>query len=128
MKHILAVRKTTCNDVVYGELGKYPVIVHIKSRILNYWGRIITGKNDKLCFVMYQCLLKLYNENKFKSQWIDYIKKTLNNSGMSGIWLHQEALNFNWFKSAFERNVKDQFISEWFINLRNKSSCDTYIS
>ena len=93
---------------------------------MNYWGRIITGKHDKLSYVMYQYLLKLYNANKFKSQWLDYVKKTLNNSGMSGIWLHQEGLNFNWFKNSFERNVKDQFITEWFTNLRNKSSCYTY--
>ena len=79
---------------------------------MNYWGRIITGIHDKLSNVMYQCLLKLYNANKFKSQWLDYLKKTLNNSGMSGIWLHQEGLNFNWFKNSFERNVKDQFITE----------------
>ena len=94
---------------------------------MNYWGRIITGNHDKLCYVMYQCMLKLYNENKFKSQWLDYIKKMLNNSGMSGIWLYQEGLNLNWFKNAFERKVKDQFNSEWVVNLRNKSSCDTYI-
>ncbi len=52
----------------------------------------------------------------------------LNHSGVSGIWLYQEGLNFNWFKNSFERNVKDQFISELFTNLRNKSSCDTYIN
>ena len=33
LKHILNVRKTTCNAMVYGELSKYPVSVHIKTRI-----------------------------------------------------------------------------------------------
>ncbi len=37
MKHILHVRKTTCNSMVYGELGKYPINTHVKSRMLNYW-------------------------------------------------------------------------------------------
>ena len=47
LKHILGVRKTTCNSMVYGELGKYPVITHIKSRILGYWLRLINGKQKK---------------------------------------------------------------------------------
>ena len=87
LKHILNVRKTTCNAMVYGELGKYPVSVHIKTRMLNYWSRLITGKQIKFCFVVYQCLLKLYNENTFRSPWLSYIKTLLNNSGMSGIWI-----------------------------------------
>ncbi len=52
-KHILNVRKTACNAMVYGELGKYPISVHIKSRMVNYWCRLINGKRDKLCYIMY---------------------------------------------------------------------------
>ncbi len=43
LKYILGVKKTTCNHKVYGELGKYPVNVHIKSRMLSYWLRVIDG-------------------------------------------------------------------------------------
>ena len=74
LKHILGVRKTTCNSMVYGELGKYPVITHIKSRILGYWLRSINGKQRKLSCIMYKCLLKLHDENSFKSPWIKFVK------------------------------------------------------
>ncbi len=56
LKHILNVRKTTCNAMIYGELGKYPISTQIKSRMVNYWSRVITGKQDKLSYIMYQCL------------------------------------------------------------------------
>ena len=103
-------------------------IIHIKTRMLNYWSRLLTGKQDKLCYVMYQCLIKMYNENTFKSPWLKYIENLLNNSGMSGIWISQEVNNNLWLKLAFERNVKDQWISEWSSLLNSRSSCSTYVS
>ena len=127
-KYILGIRKTTCNLMAYGELGKYPVNVHIKSRILNYWLRLINGKQSKLSFIMYQCLLKMHDENRFRSPWIKYVKSLLDNSGMSGIWHDQNGSNPLWVKLAFERNIKDQWITEWNAKLLNKSSCHSYVS
>ncbi len=85
MKHILHVCKTTCNSMVYGELGKYPIGTHVRSRMLYCWSRIISGKEDKLCYVMYQRIYKINNENSFKSPWLNSVKKILSNSGTSGI-------------------------------------------
>ena len=107
LKHTLGIRKTTCNSMAYGELGKYPVDAHIKSRMLNYWLRLINGKQSKLSHIMYQCLLKMHDENSFRSPWIKYVKSLLDNSGMSGIWHEQNGSNPLWVKLAFERNVKD---------------------
>ena len=52
LKHILGVKKTTCNLMVYGELGKYPVNTYIKSRMLSYWLRLINGKQRKLSYIV----------------------------------------------------------------------------
>lgn len=59
LKNVLGVRKTTCNSMVYGELGKFPVNIHVKYRMLSYWMRILSGKQEKLCVIMYKCLFKL---------------------------------------------------------------------
>ncbi len=59
LKHLLFVHKNTSNDMAYGELGAYPLSIHIKCRMLCYWSRMISGKQSKLCYVMYQCLLYL---------------------------------------------------------------------
>ena len=53
LKHILGVKKTTCNLMVYGELDKYPVNTYIKSRSLSHWLRLINGKQRNLSNVMY---------------------------------------------------------------------------
>ncbi len=70
---------------------------------------------------MYQCLLKLYNENTFKSPWLSYIRTFLNNSGMY-------VSNYLWLKSSFERTVKDQWVTEWLSLLSSRSSFSSYVS
>ncbi len=57
MKHILFVHKRTVSDMVYGELGVYPLNIFIKCKMIAYWAGMISGRETKLCFVMYKCLL-----------------------------------------------------------------------
>ncbi len=85
LKHLLFVHKNTSNDMVYGELGAYPLSIHIKYRMLCYWSLMISGKQSKLCYVMYQCLLYLDRIGLYTSPWVAYDKKLLNDNGMSGI-------------------------------------------
>ena len=37
LKQVLGMRSQTFNDAVYGELGRVPLSVIRKERILNYW-------------------------------------------------------------------------------------------
>jgi len=37
---------------IYGELGCYPICVYIKSRIINYWSRMICYQEIKLSQVV----------------------------------------------------------------------------
>ena len=48
--------------MVLGEVGKLPVEILIKQRVLNYWFKLITCKNEaKLDVIMYNVLFNLYN-------------------------------------------------------------------
>ncbi len=97
--------------------------------MLSYWLRLINGsKQDKISHIMYQCLLKLHDENTLKSPWLKCVKSLLDNAGMSGVWYEQNRSNSAWVKLAFERNAKDQWIAEWNATLRCRSSCSTYIT
>ncbi len=59
LKQTLGVHKNTSNDMVYGEVGVFPLDIHIKSRMMGYWSKIILGTDTKFCSVMYYCLLHL---------------------------------------------------------------------
>lgn len=127
LKFALNVHGRSCNAIVYGELGQFPLKVLIKQRMLNYWARMINGKEGKLSKTMYLFLLKLYNEGVYKAKWLDTIKSFLDNCGMSMLWQTQSISNINWFKNKIKQIIKDQYIQEWHADLEQMTSCDVYI-
>jgi hypothetical protein len=48
--------------MIYGELGILPLSLQIKSRVLNYWGKLINDKIDKICSMLYFIPEKLYSD------------------------------------------------------------------
>jgi hypothetical protein len=67
LKRILGVRVTTPNCLVYGELGRYPLDINIKCRMLCFWSRLITP-----------ILYELVNKNLFHMCFNpDYINRNL---------------------------------------------------
>ena len=39
-KYILLVNETTCSNMVYGELGEYPLILSAQTRMIMFWANI----------------------------------------------------------------------------------------
>ena len=56
LKQILGVRRQTCNIAVYGEVGRVPLYVLRKVRILKYWYKILSSQNT--------LLYKVYEQQK----------------------------------------------------------------
>ena len=54
----------TPNIMVYGETGSIPLSVKIKTCMIHFWIRIVTGKSDKLITMMYNSLLTLYKSEQ----------------------------------------------------------------
>jgi hypothetical protein len=44
VKTILRLKVSTPNFMVYGELGRYPLEIDIKVRMISYWYKLIQGK------------------------------------------------------------------------------------
>ena len=126
LKQVLGVHKNTSNDMTYGELGVFPLVIYLKSRMIGYWCRLMLGKESKTCYIMYQCLLQLDRSGIYTSPWIKCIKNICNECGMSGMWLLQEVPNTIWVKKAVEQRLKDQWIATWLNNLETKAICCNY--
>ena len=45
--------------MVYGELGRHPISVQVKSRMFNYWFRNTSGTVMKLSSILYKLMLIL---------------------------------------------------------------------
>ena len=112
--------------MVYGELGRYPLHIEIKKRIIGYWGSLLNGKTTKLSRVMYNCLFQLSLSGAYTAPWITTVKQTLDQCGLSYIWAEQKCVNVNGLKMLVEQRLKDQFFQTWHAELQCMSSCDFF--
>ena len=67
-KIILNLKKTTPNIILYGDLGRYPLDIFVKARMIGFWQRIIHGKLDKIAFKLYKILLSMHERDLFHSK------------------------------------------------------------
>ena len=121
-KMMLKVRQSTPSLMVFGETGKFPVSVTIKSRMLSFWYSIATNhQTEKLSTLIYKCLLKMYESKTYANKYIKYIHNLLNEMGLSYVWLHQASLGANplWFKEKVKRCLKDSFLQLWYMHVEN---------
>jgi hypothetical protein len=57
-KLLLNLKQSTPRILVFRELGRYPLDIHIKTRIINFWANIVNGKETKLSYLFYQLMYK----------------------------------------------------------------------
>ena len=67
-KIILNLKKTTPNIILYGDLGRYPLDIFVKARMIGFWQRILNGKLDKIAFKLYKILLSMHERDLFHSK------------------------------------------------------------
>jgi hypothetical protein len=127
-KCILRLKQSTPTMMVFGETGKYPVSVSIKTRMLCFWFKLCGSQDcNKLSNLVYQCLLHLYLVGNHKNHFLQSIENILNELGLTGFWTNQLNLNvnFNWFKEKVKFCLKDQYLHQWYTRIDND---DLYIN
>lgn len=72
--------------MVYRELGRYPLEIQVKTRMIAYSSKLLTGKETKLSKLFYSLTFQL-NQKIVIIDCLDCIKTTLNHCGLSNIWL-----------------------------------------
>ena len=89
---------------MYGETGRYKLTSVVGMRMVNFWCRLLVGKQTKLSCMMYKLMTVMHesDEISFRSKWITKVKGLLDMSGLGNVWLEHEHVNVNWLKSALE--------------------------
>ena len=54
--------------MIYGDLGRYPLSVVIKKRIVSFWSKLVNGVVNRLSSSLYRILLDDVLTNNFKIQ------------------------------------------------------------
>ena len=71
--------------MIYGELGRPPLVIQIKQRMANFWIKLAQGKDSKLSVIMYRLLLNLNNNSEYELPWIKTVQNILYESGLYNV-------------------------------------------
>ena len=127
IKRVLGLNKNTPNCIVYGEVGKYPVIHRVYVRMISFWIKISEGKSTKLSSIMYKLIYKLHLDSSYDSPWLISIKNILYNSGNSRYWLDQEMLSPKSFmKHELSLHFQARFLQDWDAEIVRNRRCVAY--
>jgi hypothetical protein len=102
------VRTTTPNYLVYGELGRFPLIIDIKCRMLAFWNKLISSNklSSKIARLLY--IMNINGTQGFK--WIEFVKSTFEEIGLSFMYSDQQYISADWLKMYPKQILRDQFI------------------
>jgi hypothetical protein len=39
--------------MLYRDLGILPLLIHIKSKVLLFWNKILSSKQESMCYILY---------------------------------------------------------------------------
>lgn len=120
LKQILGVRTQTCTAAVYGELGKVPLSVLRKVRILKYWYNIMKSPDS----LKYKLLQSEIETDNCINNWAGQVKSLLSDLGFHYLWNNEDVTKVQLDK-VIER-LYDHFLQSWFSDLRNSSKLNTY--
>lgn len=60
LKHILGLKSSTPNCIVYGECGVKPISIDTDCRMINFWSNLVVPNELKLSSAFDQIALKTY--------------------------------------------------------------------
>ena len=112
-KLLLNLKSSTPNCMIYGELGRYPLYIDIKQRMVSYCIKLITGKQSKICSVVYRLMYHLCNTQNVNFSWLNSVKNILDECGFSYIWETQIFISEVWLKFNIKMRLHDQFQQTW---------------
>ena len=122
-KRILKVRSSTPNYMVYAELGRFPLEIPVKIKMISFWRKLLYS--EKLSSNMYRLLFSLKKNGLYNFKWLDYIESIFNDIGMGYVFANQDNSNYN---MLIKQILQDQFIQKWHNDVQLSSRGQFYSS
>ena len=120
LKQILCVKPQTSNVTVYGELGRVPLSIIRKGRILKYWYKLMKSPDS----LIQKALLNLKDDNDQVIGWALEVNNLLNDLGYSFLW-NNENITLLQLNKAIER-LHDQYLQYFYSELSTCPKLITY--
>ena len=124
MKKLLGVELRTPNDLVYGELGRYPLSINASVRCIRFWIKILRMDSRRLPKKAYIMLKNL--DDRGKQTWVSNVRKWLMQYGFGYAWLNQGVENINAFVKTFRQRLIDCRWQDWDDHMHNSERFELY--
>ena len=110
-KSLLGADTKAPNSLVYGETGRFPLIINSTVRAIKYWFKVLKMAEDRL---PKQALLLLSKVNVHDERnWLHSIEKALCRSGFAYVWYNKGTQNERGFLKNFKIRLQDCYRQEW---------------
>ncbi|CAL4146663.1 unnamed protein product, partial [Meganyctiphanes norvegica] len=113
MRKFLKLHKFTPMCMINGELGLKDISEYIENRMMNFWYNIATGVENKVSTILYKWTKVLYDQNKYKSAWIEKVKTTLDITEMPNLFNDTTSVNKSCFKNNIKVRLEDVYAKRW---------------
>ena len=128
-RYILCVKKSTNVDAMYGDLGRLPLNVFRKLRMIKYWIRIVENydSNSLLCKtydMMYQEVIQGRANINVSYNWAAQIKHILDESDFTYVWNNQFDVLPNFL--SIKQRIIDQYMQLWSSNINESYKLNWY--
>ena len=81
--------------------------------MIKFWHKLSIDNQGKVSSCMLKTLKECFDFNIFKSEWLLNIKNTLDNCGLSFVWLYPTSVTTEWLYKKVNTLLKDNFIQYW---------------
>ena len=126
-RYLLGVKKSRNIAAMYGELGRMPLRVVRKLRMLKYWIRILENSNENsFVYKIYEMMYNDVIQGRYRviNNWAFQIKTILDELGFSYVWLNQKHIVPNF--TLLKQRITDQYKQEWLIIVNDSSKLSYY--
>ena len=108
--------------MLHAELGRRPIDVTIKTRLIGFWMNIINGKESKLSKLLYDILYHQYCSGEYQHKWIHSIKELLISVGRFDLFNTRIIENPTSVKRQISETLVDLHTQDWHqkVNLSSK--------
>ena len=122
-KSFLRVCNKTPNDVVYGELGRFPLYITALIKCVKYWLKLLSQPENCYSKKCYNMLLMLHNRGK--ATWASHVRNILVNNGFEQVWLFGCGSEKLFVRELRER-LFSSFIHGWFTHISTSENVGMY--
>ena len=123
LRRITHSRKSTPIYILYAELGRYPLQIVIKMRMVSFWLSLVNCEQTKLSTLMYQ---HMFHSDIHTYKWIRQLKSILDETGNTNVWLNQNNLHSASVKTCIKRKLIDHHIQNWNSSLQKSNKSKHY--